>query len=327
MDDLVTVFGGGGFVGNNVVRILAQNGWRVRVAVRRPHLAERVRVHGQVGQIDVVAANVRMPASVGRALDGAQACVNLVGVLAERGRQRFATVHAGGARNVAEAARERGIERLVHVSAIGADAESASRYARSKADGEAAVRERVPGAVILRPSVIFGAEDQFFNRFAAMARLSPVLPLIGGGGMRLQPAYVGDVARAAVRALEDPSARGRTFELGGPRAYTMREIMELVVRETGRARPLVPLPFSIAAMIGSVGDVFAPVSPFEAPITRDQVEMLKRDNVPDSSLPGFAELGVTPTGPEAIVGAYLYRFRKAGQYSTLEPQKSASGRA
>ena len=183
MDDLVTVFGGGGFVGNNVVRMLAQDGWRIRVAVRNPHLAERVRVHGQVGQIDVVAANVRMPASVARALDGAQACVNLVGVLREQGRQRFATVHTGGARNVAEAARERGIDRLVHFSALGADPQSASRYARSKADGEAAVRERVPAAAILRPSVIFGSEDQFFNRFAAMAAMSPALTLVGGGTM------------------------------------------------------------------------------------------------------------------------------------------------
>ena len=326
MDDLVTVFGGGGFVGNNVVRILAQDGWRIRVAVRNPHLAERVRVHGQVGQIDIAAANVRMPGSVGRALEGAQACVNLVGVLRERGRQRFATVQTGGARNIAEACAQRGIERLVHVSAIGAEAESASRYARSKGEGEAAVRERVPSATILRPSVIFGSEDQSFNKFAAMARLAPVLPLVGGD-TRMQPAYVGDVARAVVRALDEPSARGRTFELGGPTIYTMRELMQLAAREAGHVRPLVPLPFGVAELIGTVSDLLAPISPIEPPITRDQVELLKTDNVADPSLPGFAELGITPTGAEAIIGAYLYRFRKAGQYSTLEPQKSVSGRA
>ncbi|HEX8568438.1 MAG TPA: complex I NDUFA9 subunit family protein [Caulobacteraceae bacterium] len=326
MDDLVTVFGGGGFVGNNVVRMLAQDGWRIRVAVRNPHRAERARVHGQVGQIDIVSANVRMPASVGRALEGAQACVNVVGVLRERGRQRFATVQTGGARNIAEACRDRGITRLVHVSAIGADPESASCYARSKGEGELAVREHVPSAVIVRPSVIFGAEDQFFNKFAGMARLAPVMPLVGAE-TRLQPAYVGDVARAIVRALDDPSAAGRTFELGGPRAYTMREIVELASREGGHPRPLLPLPFAVAKLIGTVGDFFAPISPIEPPITRDQVELLRQDNVVDPSLPGFPELGITPTGPEGIVGAYLYRFRKAGQYSTIEPQKSVSGRA
>jgi uncharacterized protein YbjT (DUF2867 family) len=325
MDDLVTVFGGGGFVGNNVVRMLAQDGWRIRVAVRNPHLAERVRVHGQVGQIDLVGANVRIAASVGRALDGAQACVNLVGVLRESGRQRFASVHTGGARNIAEACRERGIERLVHVSAIGADPGSASRYARSKGEGEAAVRERVPTATIVRPSVIFGSEDQFFNKFAALAAMLPVLPVVAGA-TRLQPAYVGDVARAIVRCLDEPSARGRTYELGGPKTYTMRDIMELVRYETGRSRFLVPLPFFAAKAIGAVSDVFAPIMPFAPPITRDQVEMLKQDNVVSEGAPGFAELGIAPTAAEAIVGAYLYRFRKAGQYSTIEPQKSVSAR-
>jgi NADH dehydrogenase len=267
---------------------------------------------------------VRNPGSVGRALEGSQACVNLVGVLAQSGKQRFASVHTGGARNIAEACRDRGIERLVHFSALGADPDSSSRYARSKADGEAAVREAVPSAVILRPSVIFGSEDGFFNKFGAMAAMLPALPLVGGGHTRFQPAYVGDVARAAVRALSDPSAMGRTFELGGPKAYTMRELLQLVLHETGRSRFLVPLPFFAARWIGTAFDLVAPVNPFAAPITADQVELLRSDNVPDPSMPGFAELGVRPTGPEGIVGGYLYRFRKAGQYSTIEPAKSAS---
>ena len=325
MDDLVTVFGGSGFVGNNVVRMLARDGWRVRVAVRNPNLATRVRVHGVVGQIQPVAANVRLPDSVARALDGAVACINLVGVLQERGRQRFATVQAGGARNVAEAAAREGIERFVQVSAIGADANSTSRYARSKAEGEAAVRERIASAAIVRPSVIFGSEDQFFNRFAAMATMAPALPLIGGGHTRFQPVYVADVARAITTALSAPTARGRTYELGGPIIYSFREILELVMRETGRRRPLVPLPFFAARALGTVTDVVAPLLPFDAPITKDQVELLKQDNVVSPGALGLADLGITPVAAEGIIGSYLYRFRKAGQFSTLEPEKSASG--
>ena len=324
MDDLVTVFGGSGFVGNNVVGLLAKDGWRVRVAVRNPNLAHRVRVHGTVGQVQPIAANVRMPDSVARALDGAVACVNLVGILQQRGRQRFATVQATGARNVAEAAARQGVQRFVQVSAIGADANSASRYARSKADGEAAVREAIASAAILRPSVIFGAEDQFFNRFAAMATLSPALPLIGGGKTRFQPVYVADVARAVVVALSLPAARGKTFELGGPNIYTFREILELVLRETGRRRALLPLPFFAARALGSAFDMVAPLLPFDAPITKDQVELLKQDNVAGAAYPGLADLGITPVAPEGIIASYLYRYRKAGQFSVLEPEKSAS---
>jgi NADH dehydrogenase len=327
MDDLVTVFGASGFVGSNVVRMLARDGWRIRAAVRNPHLerSERLRVHGYVGQIETVAANIRNPASVARALEGAVACVNLVGVLHESGRQRLAAIHAAGARNVAEAAAHEGVERFVHVSAIGADAGSASRYARSKAEGEAAVRERVPGAVIMRPSIIFGAEDQFFNKFAAMAAMSPALPLIGGGRTRFQPVYVADVGRAIVTALDTPGARGATFELGGPTVYSLRKIMELVLAETGRRRALVPLPFFAASALGAGFELFARVSPFAPPITRDQVEQLKHDNLPARGTPGLAELGITPVAAEGVIGSYLYQYRRAGQFSTLEPQKSASG--
>ncbi|MDP8916400.1 MAG: complex I NDUFA9 subunit family protein [Pseudomonadota bacterium] len=326
MDRLVTVFGASGFVGNNVVRLLARAGWRIRAAVRNPHLerAEGLRVHGVVGQIDVMAANIRKPESVHAALDGAEAVVNCVGVLFERGRQRFTALHAQGAKNLAQAAADYGIEQLVHISAIGADPTSASRYARSKAEGEAAVLAATPSATILRPSVVFGQEDQFFNRFGAMAAVAPALPLIGGGRTRFQPVYVGDVARAVVAALGDASARGRTYELGGPKIYTFREVLELVLRETGRSRPLLPLPFFAARAIGTVADVFTPILPFDPPLTRDQVELLRRDNVADPALPGLQALGITPTAPEGIIDSYLYRYRKAGQFSTITPDKSAS---
>ena len=327
MDDLVTVFGGSGFVGNNVVRMLARDGWRIRVAVRNPHLerSERLRVHGQVGQIETVPANVRNPASVARAMDGAVACVNLVAVFHERGRQKFAAVHVGGARNVAEAAAAQGVERFVHISGINASPESTSRYARTRGEGEAVVREFVPSATILRPSIIFGSEDAFFNKFGAMAAMAPVLPLIGGGGTKFQPVYVGDVARAAVTALDTPAAMGRTYELGGPRVYTFRELIELVQVEAGRKRPLVPLPFFAASALGTVCDIAFRFTPFTPPITRDQVELFKQDNVPHAGMPGLADLGITPVAPEGIVGTYLYRFRKAGQFSTLTPEKSVSG--
>jgi NADH dehydrogenase len=329
MDRLVTVFGGSGFVGNNVVRRLAQAGWRIRVAVRNPNLerAARLRVHGVVGQIDIVAANIRKPESVDAALSDAEAVVNCVGVLFQRGRQRFAALQAQGARNVAEAAARHGLERLVQFSAIGADAGSSSLYARTKAEGEQAALSAVPTATILRPSVVFGQEDQFFNRFGAMAAMAPALPLIGGGKTRFQPVYVGDVARAAAAALIDPAAGGRTYELGGPKIYTFREILELVLRETGRSRALVPLPFFAASAIGRVTDIFTPILPFDPPLTRDQVELLRSDNIADPALPGLKDLGISATAPEGIVDSYLYRYRKAGQFSTITPDKSVSSEA
>lgn len=326
MDRLVTVFGGSGFVGSNVVRRLAQGGWRIRAAVRNPSLerAQKLRVHGVTGQIDLMAANIRKPDSVAAALEDSVAVVNCVGVLFERGGQRFTALQAQGARTVAETAARLGIEQMVHISAIGADAASASTYARSKAEGEQAVLAAVPSATVLRPSVVFGAEDQFFNRFAAMAATGPALPLIGGGGTRFQPVYVGDVGRAVATALDDFAAQGRTFELGGPNVFTFREVLELVLRETGRSRPLIPLPFFVAGLIGRAADVFTPILPFDPPLTRDQVELLRRDNVVDPDLPGLEQLGVTPTAPEGIIGGYLYRYRKAGQFSTITPDKSAS---
>jgi NADH dehydrogenase len=314
MQGLVTVFGGSGFVGSQVVRALAKAGCRVRVAVRQPHLAYRMRMLGDVGQIEVVQANVRNVASIDRALDGAEACVNLVGLLWESGRQKFQAVHVMGAKTVAERAKAAGVRRFVQMSAIGADAGSKSKYARTKAEGEAAVRAVYPGAVIVRPSVVFGPEDSFFNRFAQMATLSPALPLVGGE-TRFQPVFVGDVAAVIAQAIASPTAEGLTYELGGPGLYSMREVLQLILTETGRDRALLALPWPVAAMLGKVGDLMASVLPIAPPITRDQVELLKSDNVADHELPGLAEAGVVPTSVEAIVPSYLYRYRKGGQYA------------
>ena len=314
MRGLVTIFGGTGFVGRQVVRSLAKQGFRVRVAARNVGRGYRLRMLGDVGQIEVVQANLRNAASVARALDGAEACVNLVGILYERGRQGFQGLHYMGARTVAEAAAARGITRLVQMSAIGVDDASSSKYARTKAMGEAAVRAAVPTAVILRPSVMFGPEDDFFNRFAAMANFSPALPLPGGGATRFQPVYVGDVAAAVARVLTDPDCAGRTYELGGPGVFTFRELMAFVLRETGKARLLLPLPWPIAGIIGRVAALSAIVG-IPPVLTADQVEALRSDNVVADSAAGFAELGVTPRSIEAIAPSYLYRYRKGGQYA------------
>jgi NADH dehydrogenase len=315
MRGLVTVFGGTGFVGRQVVRSLAKQGWRVRVAARNVGRGYRLRMLGDVGQIEVVQANIRDAASVDRALDGAEACVNLVGVLYETGRQNFQTLHAEAAGAIAEAAARRGITRFVQMSAIGADAGSPAGYARTKAAGEAAVRAAVPAATILRPSIVFGPEDAFFNRFAGLAGLSPALPLIGGGQTRFQPVYVGDVAAAVARVLSDPAAAGRTYELGGPTVYSFRELLEFILRETGRARLLVPVPWFAAKMLGVIGDIQAAVPIIPPQLTSDQVESLRADNVVSDGAAGLAELGIAPRAVEAIVPAYLYRYRKGGQYA------------
>jgi uncharacterized protein YbjT (DUF2867 family) len=317
MQGLVTVFGGSGFIGRYVVRALAADGWRVRVATRRPFRNPELTVMGAVGQVELAQANVRMPASVERALDGAEACVNLVGALYETGPQRFQSLHAMAAGTVAKAAAARGIERLVHISALGADAESPSKYARTKAMGEAAVREAVPGAVILRPSVVFGPEDQFFNRFAGMAAMSPVLPLIGGGHTKFQPVYAGDVGAAVAKALDLPAARGKTFELGGPGVYSFKTILEMILKETHRKRALLPLPFPVASLIGKGGDLVA-LTPFPPPLTSDQVLQLQKDNVVSPGAPGLADLGIVPTAVEGMISTYLWRFRKGGQFAQPE---------
>lgn len=303
----ITVFGGTGFVGRHVVQRLAMRGDRVRIAVRRPGKGIFLKTLGEVGQIDLVAANLRSPETVARAVAGADAVVNCVGILFQSGRQRFNSIHAEGAGLVAQAAAKAGARALVHVSAIGADANSSAAYARSKAAGEAAVMAAFPKAVILRPSVVFGPDDQFFNRFAALARLSPVLPLIGGGKTRFQPVYVGDVAAAVVAALDDPAAAGKIFELGGPRVYSFRQLMEIVLRETGRRRLLLPLPFALAMVQG----LFFELLP-TPPLTRDQVRLLRRDNVVNAARPGLLELGLDPTPVEGTVESYLFRYCRGG---------------
>lgn len=305
---LVTVFGGSGFLGRYVVKELARQGARIRVAVRRPDEALYLKPLGQVGQIVTVQANLRAPASVAAAVAGADAVVNLVGILFEHGKQNFQAVHVAGAALVAKAAREAGAKRLIHVSALGADATSPAAYARSKAAGEAKVRENFPGATILRPSVVFGAEDRFFNLFAALARVSPVLPLIGGGATRFQPVYVGDVAAAIAAALADPATAGQTFELGGPDIYSFADILRIVVRATGRWCLLVPVPFVLARLKGA----FLQMLPVP-PLTADQVQLLKRDNVVSGEAPGLTDLGIAPTPVEGVVEDYLIRFRRGGR--------------
>jgi uncharacterized protein YbjT (DUF2867 family) len=315
MHGLVTVFGGSGFLGSQIVRQLAKRGHRVRVAVRRPGGAYRLRLLGDVGQIEVVQANIRDDESVARALEGAEAAVLSVGVLWQSGRQTFEAIQAEGAERVAKAAAAAGVARFVQISAIGADAASPSAYARTKAAGEAAVRKALPHAVIVRPSVVFGPEDDFFNRFADMAARGPVLPLIGGGKTRLQPVFVADVAAAVACALEDPTASGQTFELGGPSVYAFEGLMRLVLQVTGRKPPLVAIPFGLASVLGRIGDVIGSLGLVAPPITSDQVELLKTDNVVAPGARGLSDLGVAPTAVEPIIPTYLYRFRKGGQYA------------
>lgn len=308
---LVTVFGGSGFVGRNLVRALAARGARVKVAVRDVDFALFLKPMGDPGQVTPVLANIRMPASVAAAVEGADAVVNLVGILYKSGNNDFESVQADGARHVAEAAAKAGVKRLIQVSAIGADAEGESAYARTKGLGEAAARESFPGATIVRPSVIFGPDDGFFNRFGALARFSPFLPLIGGGHTRFQPVYVGDVALALVAAIEDPAAVGQTYELGGPTTYTFRELMEHVLKITGLKRVLLPLPFAIAKLDAA----FLQLLP-KPPLTIDQVKLLARDNVVSPGAKTLADLGIAQPTPLEAVSPYVLRRYRKGSYFT-----------
>lgn len=304
---VVTVFGGSGFIGRYLVQRLAERGWRVRVAVRHPEGAAFLKPLGEVGQIKPVQANLRDASSVAAAVDGADAVVNLVGILYERGDQRFAALHGAGAGLAAEAAARAGAKRFVQVSALGADAASKASYAQTKAEGERQVRSAFPGATIVRPSVVFGPEDGFFNRFGAMAVISPVLPLIGGGLTQFQPVYVGDVAEAMARILENDDTAGRIYELGGPRVYRFRELMELVCQVTGRARRLVDIPWGLARLQGR----FLQMLP-KPPLTADQVRLLESDNVVSDGSLGLRELGITPTPAEVVIESYMHRYRRFG---------------
>lgn len=301
-----TVYGGSGFIGRYVVSELAKAGARVRVAVRRPDRALFLKPLGDVGQITPVQVNVRDDASVARAAEGADVAINLTGVLFSRGRQSFDAVHREGAARIARAARDAGVDRLIHFSALGADPASQSAYARSKAAGEAAVREVFPTATIVRPGILAGPEDEFFNRFAVLARLLPVLPLFGGGGTRFQPICVGDLAEAVLAIASRPECAGKIYELAGPRVYTLKELLEILLAEIGRRRLLVPVPFAIAKLQALVFELL-PIPP----LTRDQVTMLQSDNVASGELPGLAELGIQPTAIETILPTYLGRYRRA----------------
>ena len=313
-DMLVTVFGGSGFLGRHVVRALANRRYRIRVAVRRPELSGHLQPLGRVGQIQAVQANLRVAPSVEAAARDADAVINLVGILFERGAQRFDAVQTLGAETVARTAATAGA-RLVHISAIGADENSPSHYARSKAAGERRVLATAPQAIIMRPSIVFGPEDQFFNRFAALARLFPALPLPGGGGTRFQPVFAGDVAEAIALAVDGKAEAGATYELGGPDIKSFKELMEFMLATIERRRLLIPVPFAVMKLQAMVLQ-FLP----NPPLTPDQVELLKTDNVVAAAARDDGRtlegLGVVPSSATAVVPDYLWRFRKTGQFRT-----------
>lgn len=307
----VTVFGGSGFVGRHLVKRLAEQGAIIRVAVRDPEAASFLRVSGDVGQIVPVAADVMNEQSVTAAVNGADAVVNLVGILYESGRRTFTAVHEIGAATIAKAAKADGVEALVHMSALGADPLSFADYGRSKAAGEAAVLGAFPDAVILRPSVIFGPEDKFFNLFAGLTRISPILPVFGTdkpGGTRFQPVFVGDVAEAIGVGLTSRGAGGQVFELGGPTVYSSKEIMEMILKETGRRRLLVPVPLGLMSFQAT----FLEVLP-KPLLTRDQVRLLETDNVVSEGAKTLRDLGIPATAAEAILPTYLFRYRAGGR--------------
>ena len=326
---LVTVFGGSGFIGRHLVGRLAASGAQIRVAVRHPDAATFLKPMGDVGQITPVQANVRQADSVRAALDGADAVVNLVGILSESRLQRFDAVHRDGAAHIAQSAIQTGVKRLVHLSSLGASTDSTSHYARSKWSGEVAVSEAFPKASILRPSVVFGPEDDFVNRFAALARISPVLPvfgcpfprfvggrldIFGEGGTKFQPVYVGDVAAAVMTCLGERRTQGQVYELGGPHVYSFKQLMELILRETGRRSLLVPMPSWLAKLQAYFLE-FLP----NPPLTRDQIAQLRRDNTVSGTLGTLKTLGISPTAADVILPTYLDRFRRGGRFSSAQP--------
>jgi len=318
MSKLVTIYGGSGFVGRYIARRMAQAGWRVRVAVRRPNEAMHVKPYGVVGQVEPVFCNIRDDASVRAVLTGADAVVNCVGTFDRKGRNGFQAIQNEGASRIARIAAEEGVDQLVQISAIGADVKADSAYAQSKAQGEAGVIRYFPNAVILRPSVIFGAEDQFFNRFAGMTRFGPVLPVVGAE-TKFQPVYVDDVAQAAVMGAMGTAKPG-IYELGGPEVASFRKLMQQMLSVIRRRRLIVNIPFGIAAVMGWVMDMIQTLTLGLVPaqITRDQVKSLRVDNVVAPDARGFADLGITPVAIEAVLPDYLWRFRPAGQYEAIK---------
>lgn len=319
MSKLVTIYGGSGFVGRYIARRMAKAGWRVRVAVRRPNEAIFVKPYGVVGQVEPILCNIRDDASVAAAMSSADAVVNCVGILAEDGKNRFDAVQAEGAGRIARLAAAQGVESMVHISAIGADKDAESDYARTKASGEAAVIEYMPNAVILRPSIVFGPEDQFFNRFAGMTKLGPVLPVVGAS-TKFQPVYVDDVARAAEKALTEGVDPG-VYSLGGPDVASFRELMELMLETIHRRRLIVNIPFFAAKAMASGFDMLQTLTlglVKNGMITRDQVKNLANDNVVGEADKTFADLGIEPTAMAAILPEYLWRFRPSGQYDAIK---------
>ena len=318
MSQLVTVYGGSGFVGRYIVQRLARQGWRVRVAVRRPNEAMFVKPYGVVGQVEPVFCNIRDDDSVRSVMQDADAVVNCVGILDESGRNTFDAVQAEAPGRIARIASELGVGRLVHVSAIGANAESDSHYARTKGEGEAAVQAAFPSAVILRPSIVFGPEDEFFNRFAGMARMAPMIPLFGAG-TKFQPVYVDDVAQAAELAVTGAAAPG-IYELGGPDVNTFRELIVEMLEVIRRRRLVIGLPFwvgrAMGRVFGAIRAITLGLAP--APVTVDQVRQLARDNVVGPDAKSFADLGIEPTALEAVLPSYLWQFRPSGQYAALK---------
>lgn len=319
MSKLVTIYGGSGFVGRQIARLMAREGWRVRVACRRPNEALFVKPYGAVGQVEPVLCNIRDDASVAAAMRGADAVVNCVGTFDRGGANNFDAVQVHGAERVARLAAAAGVGRLVHISAIGADSRSESAYQRTKAEGEAAVRAAFPGAVVLRPSVIFGPGDGFFNRFAGQSRLGPILPIIGGQ-TRFQPVYVEDVAQAAVKGVLGQAAPG-VYELGGPDVDSFRGLMGRMLSVIGRRRMVVNLPFWVGGFIGGALDVASALTLGLVPnriLTRDQVRSLHHDNIVGAGARGFADLGITPAAMGAVLPDYLWRFRPSGQYAAIK---------
>lgn len=302
---VVTLIGGTGFLGRYAVRALVKAGYTVRVISRYPSLALQLKTAGHIGQVVLQKGDITKPESLEDKLVGSFAVINLVGILAESGRNRFSAVHTEGAAKLARLAKQAGVERFIQISALGADSQSESHYARTKAEGEQAVLEAFPGATILRPSIMFGHEDRFYNKFASMARFAPALPLIGGGKTKFQPVYVVDVAEAIVKSLELPSAKGQIFELGGPKTYSFKEILKFILEHTSRKTPLFPLPFTFASLIGAVIGLLP-----GAPLTCDQVRLLKKDNVVSPSAKSFKHLNITPVSAEQIVPAYLAPYRR-----------------
>lgn len=317
MSKLVTIYGGSGFVGRYIARRLAKDGWRIRVAVRNPNEAMFVKPYGAVGQVEPVFCNIRDDDSVRSVMRGADAVVNCVGVLDEIGKNTFAATQAEGATRIARIAEQEGVTNLVHLSAIGANAESASDYAQTKAAGEAGIIDHMPGAMILRPSIIFGTEDQFFNRFAGMTRFGPILPVIGAS-TKFQPVYVDDVAKAAVMGVEGKASG--VFELGGPDVNTFRELMQQMLGVVRRRRLIVNTPFWVARIMGFGFGVMKTVSLglVRGPVTTDQVKNLAVDNVVSPEASGFSDLGIAPQAMEAILPEYLWRFRPSGQYDEIK---------